>query len=33
MVIKGTMKEILSILENMTEEEFKAKLESGVMKK
>lgn len=33
MVIKGTMREILNILKNMTEEEFKAKLESGVMKK
>ena len=29
MVIKGTTKEILNILENMTEEEFKAKLESN----
>ena len=26
MVIKGTMKEVLSILENMTEEEFRKKL-------
>lgn len=33
MIIKGTTKEILNILESMTEEEFNAKLESGVMKK
>ena len=33
MVIKGTMKEILSILGSMTEEEFKAKLESEVMRR
>ena len=33
MVIKGTMREVLNILENMTEEEFKAKLESEVMRR
>ena len=33
MIIRGSMKEILSILGSMTKEEFKAKLESGVMKK
>lgn len=33
MLIKGTMGEILNILKNMTEEEFKAKLENGAMKK
>ena len=27
MIIKGTMKEVLNILENMTEEEFRKKLE------
>lgn len=32
MVIKGTTKEILSFLRSMTEEEFKEKLESGVMR-
>ena len=33
MIIKGTMKAILNLLGSMTEEEFKAKLESGAMKK
>ena len=33
MVIKGTMREVLSILGSMTEEEFKAKLESEVMRR
>ena len=33
MVIKGTMREVLNILGSMTEEEFKEKIESGVMKK
>ena len=33
MVIRGTIKEILSFLRSMTEEEFKAKLESGVMRR
>ena len=33
MIIRGSMKEVLNILGSMTEEEFKAKLESGVMKK
>ena len=33
MVIKGTMREVLNILVSMTEEEFKEKIESGVMRK